>query len=63
MINKPTKVINTLEVFGAKCNFEVFGFDNPSEHVPEIDPTYRFDPETTIAILAGFANNRRVIVQ
>ena len=63
MTNKPSKVINTLEVFGTKCNFEVLGFDQPSEHVPEIDSTYRFDPETTIAILAGFANNRRVLVQ
>jgi cobaltochelatase CobS len=63
MINKPNKVINTLEVFGTKCNFEVLGFDQPSENVPEIDSTYRFDPETTIAILAGFANNRRVLVQ
>ena len=63
MINKPSKVINTLEVFGIKCNFEVLGFDKPTEHVPEIDSTYRFDPETTIAILAGFANNRRVLVQ
>ena len=63
MINKPSKVINTLEVFGTKCNFEVLGFDQPSEHVPEIDSNYQFDPETTIAILAGFANNRRVLVQ
>ena len=63
MISKPSKEINTLEVFGTKCNFEVLGFDEPSEHVPEIDSTYRFDPETTIAILAGFANNRRVLVQ
>ena len=63
MINKPTKEINTSEVFGTKCNFEVLGFDQPTEHVPEIDSTYRFDPETTIAILAGFANNRRVLVQ
>ena len=63
MINKPNKVINTLEVFGTKCNFEVLGFDQPSEHVPEIDSTYLFDPETTIAILAGFTNNRRVLVQ
>jgi len=63
MFNKPTKKINTLEVFGTKCNFEVLGFDQPTEHVPEIDSTYRFDPETTIAILAGFANNRRVLVQ
>ena len=63
MINKPTKEINTLEVFGTKCNFEVLGFDQPTEHVPEIDSSYRFDPQTTIAILAGFANNRRVLVQ
>ena len=63
MTNKPSKVINTLEVFGTKCNFEVLGFDQPSEHVPEIDSSYQFDPETTIAILAGFANNRRVLVQ
>ena len=63
MLNKPSKVINTLEVFGTKCNFEVLGFDQASEHVPEIDSSYRFDPETTIAILAGFANNRRVLVQ
>ena len=62
-MNKPSKLINTLEVFETKCNFEVLGFEQPSEHVPEIDPTYRFDPETTIAILAGFANNRRVLVQ
>ncbi len=63
MINKPSKVINTVEVFGIKCNFEVLGFDKPNEHVPEVDSTYRFDPETTIAILAGFANNRRVLIQ
>jgi cobaltochelatase CobS len=63
MINKPTKEIDTLEVFGTKCNFEVLGFDQPTEYVPEIDSSYRFDPETTIAILAGFANNRRVLVQ
>ena len=63
MTNKPSKLINTLEVFGIKCSFEVLGFNQPSEHVPEIDSTYLFDPETTIAILAGFANNRRVLVQ
>ena len=63
MINKPSKIINTLEVFGINCNFEVLGFNEPTEHVPEIDSSYRFDPETTTAILAGFANNRRVLVQ
>ena len=60
---KPNKLINTKESFGVSCNFEVFGFEKCSEHVPEIDSTYRFDPETTISILAGFANNRRVLIQ
>jgi len=63
MENKPNKIINTKEIFGISCNFDVYGFDKFSEHVPEIDTSYRFDPETTIAILAGFANNRKVLIQ
>jgi cobaltochelatase CobS len=63
MKNSPNKIINTEELFGTACNFNVYGFDETSEHVPEIDPSYRFDPETTMSILAGFANNRRVLVQ
>ena len=59
----PTKKINTKDVFGVKCEFEVFGFLKRSDYVPEIDNSYRFDPETTLSILAGFANNRRVLVQ
>jgi len=63
MNTKPNKKINTKEIFGVTCNFEVFGFSEISEYVPEIDLSYRFDPETTLSILAGFANNRRVLVQ
>ena len=63
MENKPNKLINTKDIFGVSCNFNVYGFDFKSEYVPDIDSTYRFDPETTISILAGFANNRRVLVQ
>tara|TARA_Y100001970_G_scaffold287904_1_gene413730 strand:+ start:1290 stop:2255 length:966 start_codon:yes stop_codon:yes gene_type:complete len=63
MDNKPNKKVNTKELFGINCNFDVFGFENQNEYVPEIDSSYRFDPETTISILAGFANNRRVLVQ
>ena len=59
----PTKKINTKDVFGVKCEFEVFGFLKRSDYVPEIDNSYKFDPETTLSILAGFANNRRVLVQ
>ena len=63
MKNSPNKRINTKEMFGFKCNFDVYGFDSSSENVPEIDPSYLFDPETTMSILAGFSNNRRVLVQ
>ncbi len=63
MENKPSKIINTKEIFGVSCHFDVYGFDKNSEHVPIIDSSYCFDPETTISILAGFANNRRVLVQ
>ena len=63
MENKNKKKINTNDIFGVSCNFDVFAFEDRSEHVPVIDDTYCFDPETTIAILAGFANNRRVLVQ
>ena len=60
---QPNKKINTNETFGIKCNFEVFGFREKSDHVPEIDDSYKFDPQTSLAILAGFACNRRVLIQ
>ena len=60
---KTTKKINTKELFGVACNFEVFSFEEKTDHVPDIDPTYKFDPQTTLAILAGFASNRRVLIQ
>jgi cobaltochelatase CobS len=41
----------------------VKGFPEPSDRVPQIDNTYRFDRDTTMAILAGFAHNRRVMIQ
>ena len=63
MENKPNKLINTKDTFGVTCNFGVFGFDTKIANVPEIDLSYRFDPETTVSILAGFANNRRVLIQ
>ena len=61
--NIPNKKIDTENIFGLPCNFEVFGFKEKSDHVPEIDSTYKFDPQTTLAILAGFACNRRVLIQ
>ena len=49
--------------FGVASDMLVPAFSERSEYVPEIDAGYRFDPETTLAILAGFAHNRRVMVQ
>ncbi len=59
----PTKKINTEDVFGVSCNFEVLGFNEKNDYVPQLDETYNFDPETTLSILAGFASNRRVLIQ
>ncbi len=60
---KPNKIIDPNSVFGVKCNFDILAFDEKTEHVPELDTTYKFDPQTTLAILAGFACNRRVLIQ
>ena len=59
---KPSVKINTKELFGIECSFEVFGFTKKNIFVPTIDKSYKFDPSTTIAILAGFTGNRRVLI-
>jgi hypothetical protein len=48
---------------GVPSDMQVPAFTRRTEYVPEVDEAYRFDPETTLAILAGFAFNRRVMVQ
>jgi cobaltochelatase CobS len=55
--------VKVRDVFGIDSDLEVPAFSTGSEHVPELDPAYRFDPDTTLAIVAGFAFNRRVMVQ
>ena len=59
----PDTMLDAAEVFGIKTKMKVPAFKQANEHVPERDPAYRFDRETTLAILAGFAHNRRVMVQ
>lgn len=61
--NKPTEEISVREMFGIDSDMIVKGFAEPTDRVPEVDSTYKFDPDTTLAILAGFAFNRRVMVQ
>ena len=60
---RPEKTVNARDVFGVDFDMKVPSFAKPNEYVPAPDPAYRFDPQTTRAILAGFAHNRRVMVQ
>ena len=61
--SRPDTSVDVRKTFGLDINMTVKGFARPNEYVPEIDPSYRFDRDTTLAILAGFAYNRRVMVQ
>lgn len=60
---KPTEELSVRDVFGIDTDMVIKGFADKSERVPDIDSTYKFDPDTTLAILAGFSHNRRVMVQ
>ena len=60
---KPTEDISVREVFGIDSDMVIKGFAEKGDRVPEIDPTYKFDPDTTMAILAGFSHNRGVMIQ
>ncbi|WP_298857489.1 cobaltochelatase subunit CobS [uncultured Sulfitobacter sp.] len=59
----PTKDISVREVFGIDSDMTVKGFEERTDRVPDLDSTYKFDADTTLAILAGFSHNRRVMVQ
>ena len=58
----PDMKISVRQVFGIDSDLEVPAYAETDDHVPDLDPDYRFDRETTLAILAGFSRNRRVIV-
>ncbi|BBK34498.1 cobaltochelatase CobS subunit [Stella humosa] len=59
----PDTKVSVRETFGIDSDLEVPAFSTPTEHVPDKDVAYRFDHDTTLAILAGFAYNRRVMIQ
>jgi cobaltochelatase CobS len=59
----PDREVSARETFGVGFDMKVPGFSERDSHVPDIDEAYKFDPETTRAILAGFAHDRRVMVQ
>ncbi len=58
----PDQKMSVSQLFGFESNMQVMGFAERSEHVPEFDEDYLFNKETTMAILAGFAHNRRVMI-
>jgi len=60
--NLPDTTVSVKDTFGFESNMVVPAFSQTAEHVPDIDPDYLFDPQTTLAILSGFAFNRRVMV-
>ena len=59
----PDRMVSVREVFGIDTNLRVPAFSQADAHVPEIDSVYRFNREVTLALLAGFTHNRRVLVQ
>ena len=59
----PDTAVDVRETFGIDIDWQVPAFSVADERVPDLDPSYVFDPDTTLAILAGFAHNRRVMVQ
>ncbi|NND49227.1 MAG: AAA domain-containing protein, partial [Rhizobiales bacterium] len=59
----PDIKISVSQVFGIEADLEVPAYAKPNDHVPDLDDSYVFDRQTTLAILAGFAHNRRVMVQ
>ncbi len=62
-LNAPDITVSVSQTFGIESEMQVPAFSKGNEYVPAFDDAYRFDRETTLAILAGFAYNRRVMIQ
>ncbi len=59
----PDRQVSLREAFGIDSDMMVPAFSTRDAHVPDVDSAYKFDPQTTLAICAGFAHDRRVMVQ
>ncbi|MDC9701627.1 MAG: cobaltochelatase subunit CobS [Alphaproteobacteria bacterium] len=59
----PDTIVCIRDVFSIESNLKVPAYSQTTEHVPELDPDYIFNRETTLSILAGFVHNRRVMIQ
>ncbi len=63
MSSTPTTTLAVRNTFGIDSNLKVQAFAERADYVPDIDEGYHFNPEVTLAILAGFTHNRRVMLQ
>ncbi|MCC6481734.1 MAG: AAA family ATPase, partial [Sphingomonadaceae bacterium] len=63
LMDAPDKQVSARDLFGLDVDMTIPAFSEADERVPDLDPAYVFDADTTLAILAGFAYNRRVMVQ
>jgi len=59
----PDTEVSVRDTFGIDTDMKVPAFSQSNSHAPDFDSSYVFDPETTMAILAGFSHNRRVMIQ
>lgn len=63
LMSKPEEMVSVRELFGIDTDLKMPAFAQRDDHVPDIDTAYRFNPDVTLAILAGFSRDRRVMVQ
>ena len=63
LLQKPDMKLSVKQTFGFDSDMKVGAFSKKNEYVPKIDPDYKFDKDTTLAILAGFSFNKRVLIQ
>ena len=63
LIQKPDIKLSVKQTFGFDSDMKIGAFSKKNKYVPKIDPDYKFDKDTTLAILAGFAFNKRVLIQ
>ena len=61
--DQPDRLVSARSAFGIDSNLQVPAFSVRGAHVPEVDPAYSFNPDVTLALLAGFSHNRRVLLQ
>ena len=61
-IDTPDTTVSAKEAFDLDIDMEIPAFTKKTEHVPDLDDTYCFDHDTTLAIMVAFAHNRRLLI-